>query len=264
MTATVRPRPRSGSPDRPMGASTPGVTWAFIVAQLRDRLCENPRPAPSRRETLNKNTIIGLVIGLVVGLAVGAWIGSNLSSSPSAPVVAAPAGAPGAGGGMPGGMPGGGMPGGMGGGTPGGAAGGVDSAQQIAALQAQLAKDPKNVQAWTQLGNDYFDMNQPQKAIDAYQHALELQPKNPDVLTDQGVMYRAVGQYDKAVANFNKASELDPRHVQSLFNLGIVYAYDLKQTQKAIDAWSKVVQLQPNSPQAVQARAQIEQLRAAK
>ena len=142
--------------------------------------------------------------------------------------------------------------------------GGVDAAQRIASLQQVVAKDPKNVQAWTQLGNDYFDTNQPQKAIDAYQHALDLQPRSPDVLTDQGVMYRAVGQYQKAADNFRKANEIDPRHLQSLFNLGIVYAYDLKQPQKAAEAWNKVVATDPSSPQAVQARAQLEQIGKAK
>ena len=77
-------------------------------------------------------------------------------------------------------------------------------------------------------------------------------------------MYRAIGQYQKAADNFRKANEIDPRHLQSLFNLGIVYAYDLKQPQKAAEAWNKVVATDPSSPQAVQARAQLEQIGKAK
>ena len=93
------------------------------------------------------------------------------------------------------GMPPGGMP------AP---APGDNFQARITAMQAVVARDPKNFDAWVQLGNDYFDTRQPQKAIDAYGRALELKPDNPNVLTDQGVMYRDIGQFDKAIANFTE------------------------------------------------------------
>jgi len=202
---------------------------------------------------LNKNTVIALLVGVLAGLVIGYSVGSSMGggSAPPAPVVAAPAGAPGA-------------PGAPGAGMPGAApAGGMEVQQRIAMLQQVVGQDPKNAQAWTQLGNDYFDTNQPQKAVEAYGHVLAIQPGNPDVLTDQGVMYRALGQFDKAVENFRKANEANPRHLQSLFNLGVVYAYDLKQPKKAIEAWEKVVATDPSSAQAIQARTQLQQLKTA-
>ncbi len=195
---------------------------------------------------MTRDMIIGIVIGLLAGVFVGYQIGSS-GASPSAPVAAMPA--------MPPGMPPGGSPGvppGMGGGMPG-----PEVQQRISSLQSVVARDPKNFEAWVQLGNDFFDTRQPQKAIEAYGRALELKPNDPNVLTDQGVMYRELGQYDKAVANFSSASKADPSHVQSLFNLGVVYASDLKQPQKAMDAWNKVIQVAPASPQAAQAKQAI-------
>jgi cytochrome c-type biogenesis protein CcmH/NrfG len=141
-----------------------------------------------------------------------------------------------------------------------GAAGPGDNVQaRINAMQALVAQDPKNREGWVQLGNDYFDTRQPQKAIDAYARALELNPNDPNVLTDQGVMYREMHQYDKAIANFTKANQVDSKHVQSLYNLGVVYLNDLKQPQKAIDVWNKVIQSAPQSDQAQQARAAIDE-----
>jgi cytochrome c-type biogenesis protein CcmH/NrfG len=140
--------------------------------------------------------------------------------------------------------------------------GGPEIQGQIASLQSVVARDPKNVQAWVQLGNAYFDTGQPQKSVEAYDRALELRPNDPDVLTDQGVMYRALGRYDKAIANFEKANRANPSHVQSLFNLGIVYSSDLKQNDKAIAAWNKVLQVAPASPQAVQAKQLIAEIQA--
>ena len=135
-----------------------------------------------------------------------------------------------------------------------------DVQRRIAAEEQILAQDPRNVRAWIDLGNDYFDTQQRQKAIDAYGKALELQPANPDVLTDQGVMYRDLGAYDKAIVNFKKANEIDPKHLQSAFNLGVVYAHDLKDTAKAIQAWHRIIEIAPGSPQATQARQAIEEL----
>jgi cytochrome c-type biogenesis protein CcmH/NrfG len=162
-------------------------------------------------------------------------------------------------------MPGGGAGGGMGAAPalPMPAPGGADVQRRIASEEQLVAQDPKNVQGWIALGNDYFDTKQRQKAIDAYARALELSPNNPDVLTDQGVMYRELGQFDKAVANFKKASQIDPRHAQSSYNLGVVYAYDLKDREKAIAAWRHVVEIDPRSQQAAQAQQAIADLQAA-
>jgi cytochrome c-type biogenesis protein CcmH/NrfG len=132
-------------------------------------------------------------------------------------------------------------------------AAGGDYQQRILAAEQIVQQEPKNVRAWIQLGNDYFDTHQRQRAIDAYAKALELQPNNPDVLTDQGVMYRELGSYDRAIANFTKANELDPKHVQSVFNLGVVYEHDLKDSGKAVQAWRRVIDIAPGSPQATQA-----------
>jgi cytochrome c-type biogenesis protein CcmH/NrfG len=203
---------------------------------------------------LNQKTVLAVVAVVVVALG-AYWVGTQSSSSKVAPPM------PGAGapmGGMPQGMPPGVPPGAMPGAMNPGP--GIEAAQRIAAAEALVQKDPKNVQAWVQLGNDYFDTHQAQKSVDAYAKALALKPNDPDVLTDQGVMYRELGKYDQAVANFEKASKLNPSHVQSLFNAGIVYAYDLKQPQKAAPYWNRVIQLAPGSPQAVQARQHLETL----
>jgi cytochrome c-type biogenesis protein CcmH/NrfG len=148
---------------------------------------------------------------------------------------------------------GGGVP--MGGGAP------TDYQQRIAEAKKIVAGDPKNLQAWIQLGNDYFDTDQIQEAINAYAKALELQPNNPNVLTDQGVMFRKMGWFDKAIANFEKAQQLDPKHLQSLYNLGVVYAQDLKQPAKAVPIWERYLQMDSTSPTAQQIRGMMDQTR---
>ncbi len=134
----------------------------------------------------------------------------------------------------------------------------TDYTQRIAQAEKVVTQDPKNVNAWISLGNDYFDTEQTQKAIEAYSKALEINPNNPNVLTDQGVMYRKVGWYDKALANFEKAIQYDPKHVQSLFNAGIVYSVDLKDHVKARPYWKKVLEIEPNGATAQQIKSMMQ------
>lgn len=138
----------------------------------------------------------------------------------------------------------------------------TDYQQRIAEAEKIVAQDPKNVQAWIMLGNDYFDTEQPQKAINAYTKALELKPNDTNVLTDQGVMFRKVGFFDRALANFEKAQQIDPNHLQSLYNIGVVYRDDLKKPEKAIEIWTKYLKLDSTSPAAQQIKAQLEQTKA--
>lgn len=129
-----------------------------------------------------------------------------------------------------------------------------DHGRRIAETEAIIARDPGNLKAWISLGNDFFDSNQPSKAIQAYAKALEIQPANPDVLTDQGIMFRKLGWYDKALANFHKARALNPRHLQSLYNMGIVYTVDLKQPDRAMPLWEAYLKQDSTSETARQVR----------
>ena len=135
----------------------------------------------------------------------------------------------------------------------------TDYTQRIAQAEKIVAQDPKNLNAWISLGNDYFDTEQAQKSINAYGKALEIDPNNPNVLTDQGVMFKKVGWYDKALVNFEKANMVDPNHLLSLFNAGIVYAIDLKQPEKAVPYWNRYLKMDSNSPTAIQIKGMMEQ-----
>ncbi|WP_020675627.1 tetratricopeptide repeat protein [Geopsychrobacter electrodiphilus] len=134
----------------------------------------------------------------------------------------------------------------------------VNAGQQMAMLEGIVAKEPGNLNAWVQLGNAYFDANQPMKSIDAYDKALAIKPNDPNVLTDQGVMFRKVGWFDKAIHAFEQASKADPTHIQSLFNLGVVYRYDLQDFTKAQDVWERYLKINPSGPGSDQVRAELD------
>jgi tetratricopeptide (TPR) repeat protein len=141
----------------------------------------------------------------------------------------------------------------------------TDYQARISELEKIVAQKPDDRQAWVQLGNDYFDTEQPQKSVTAYQKALDLAPNDPanaNIMTDQGIMFRKLGMFDRAIGNFEKAGKLDPKHTQCLYNLGIVYAADLKQPDKAMKAWNDFLKLDGTSPQAQQVKQMLDQLKA--
>jgi tetratricopeptide (TPR) repeat protein len=182
---------------------------------------------------LKKENLIFVLIALIVGMLGGYLIFSVGTNKKEASI-------------------GGGVP--MGSGSP------TDYQNRIAEEEKIVASDPKNLQAWIMLGNDYFDTGQPKKAVNAYSKALELKPDDPNVLTDQGVMYLQTGDNDKALANFEKAQQIDPKHLQSLYNIGVVNN-DMKQFDKAAKAWRRYLELDPSSPKAQEVKARLEQLR---
>ncbi|MCL5024776.1 MAG: tetratricopeptide repeat protein [Nitrospirae bacterium] len=124
--------------------------------------------------------------------------------------------------------------------------------------------DPKNVNAWVELGNILMDSRRFGEAVGAYQKALELDPKNVDVRVDMGTCYRNSGKPDMAMREYKKALEINPNHLLAHMNLGVVYAYDLKDKAQAIKEFEKYLQLAPNARNAEQVKQQIEKLKASR
>ena len=122
-----------------------------------------------------------------------------------------------------------------------------EQARSILSLEQEVAVNPTNIDAWTQLGHVYFDTQNFAKAVRAYEKSLELSPDNPNVLTDLGVMYRRSGQPGKALEVFDRAMTIDPRHEQSRFNKGIVLRYDMNDREGAVKIWEELLRINPSA-----------------
>jgi tetratricopeptide (TPR) repeat protein len=130
--------------------------------------------------------------------------------------------------------------------------------------QEAVRADPKNVNAWIQLGNMSMDMARYSEAIEAYQKALEIDPRNVDVRVDMGTCYRNTGKPDIALKEYKKALEMNPNHAMGHLNMGIVLAYDINDKAQAINEFEKYLQFAPNAPNAGQIRQEIEKLKTSK
>jgi len=132
---------------------------------------------------------------------------------------------------------------------------------KIQALKDILQKDPKNLAAWVELGNLYFDTDQPRESIEAYSKYLASKPDNADVRTDMGIMYRKLGDSDRALKEFRTAAQTDPKHVNSRYNIGIVLLHDKQDMKGAIKAWEEYLKMDSNSERAKRLQGQMEKMK---
>ena len=121
----------------------------------------------------------------------------------------------------------------------------VSDEEWIAGLLRSAEEEPNNADAWTRLGNAYFDTGQPNLAIGAYEKSLAISRTDPNVITDLGIMYRDSGDSNRAVELFQEAADIDEGHVMSRFNTGVVMLHDLGNPGGALTAWRAVVEIDP-------------------
>ena len=129
---------------------------------------------------------------------------------------------------------------------------------KVQSLTTILKSDPKNATAAFQLANVYFDAERYPDAITWYERGLQTEPNNPDASTDLGVSYYYTGQTDRALQQFDRSLKMNPKHTKTMLNQGIVLAFGKQDLKGAEEAWKKVVELAPDSPEGQAARRGLE------
>ncbi len=136
-------------------------------------------------------------------------------------------------------------------------------AERVRALQSAIEKNPRDAGNYALLGNAYYDAEQWPDAIEAYKRSLALDSRNVDVSTDLGVSYFRFNRADEALAQFEHSLKVSPNHTKTLLNKGVVLAFGKEDLRAASDAWKRVVELTPDSPEGQRARELLEGLAAA-
>jgi cytochrome c-type biogenesis protein CcmH/NrfG len=138
---------------------------------------------------------------------------------------------------------------------------GLMDEQQAQGLRNVLARDPKNIQANTQLGNLLFDAGRYSEAVGPYQQAFALDSGNVNLSTDLGTALWYSGKPDEAIAQLNKSLAINPTHPQTLFNLGIVKRDGKQDAAGAAQAWEKLLAANPSYVDRDKVQQLLEQIR---
>jgi tetratricopeptide (TPR) repeat protein len=122
--------------------------------------------------------------------------------------------------------------------------------QAVERLKAVLAKDPKNLDAWTSLGNIYRVGNDNANAVDAYTEALKLLPEkdngNWQLYYNRGIAEEHMKAFDKSEADFRKALAISADEPSVLNYLGYSLIDRGQKLDEAIGMVKRAVDLRPN------------------
>lgn len=116
-------------------------------------------------------------------------------------------------------------------------------------LLAKLKTDPKNPDLLNELGTIYKSTHQFQQAAEYYHKAVDADPKNVPARTDLASCLFYQGDADGAIQQLQQALALDPKDANSLFNLGIIRLQAKNDPNGAVEAWRKLLKLNPTLPQ---------------
>jgi cytochrome c-type biogenesis protein CcmH/NrfG len=151
--------------------------------------------------------------------------------------------------------------------------------EAIQRFQQVLAIDPQHAAAYVHLGVNYTAQERFAEAAAAYRHAERLnpdftllvqqslnliahlqrakeQPYDPMVHFALGEIYSNDGRSDRAIEAFEKVVELDPSLPQGWLHLGMNYAAEARYAE-ALQAYGRVLALEPHN---VLARHNYDQL----
>jgi len=129
-------------------------------------------------------------------------------------------------------------------------------------LTLAVEKDPENPRLLAALGNGYYDREDWDRAIKAYEKARRKAPTDPNLLSDLGASYRNRGEFARAVSYFEKARAADPDHWQSLLNLVLVTAFDTRDASSAQRHYEELKRRYPEIPNLDRIAEQISRVRA--
>ncbi|MGC9005931.1 MAG: tetratricopeptide repeat protein, partial [Candidatus Micrarchaeia archaeon] len=69
-----------------------------------------------------------------------------------------------------------------------------------------------DARTYYQIGNEYYEKEDYEKAIENYNMAVLLNPLFSEAYFNRALCYYKLKEYDKSVADYTKAAELDPKN----------------------------------------------------
>lgn len=92
--------------------------------------------------------------------------------------------------------------------------------------------------------------NEYEGALAHWERVVALRPDDARGHNGLGSTYKALGRYEEAVAAWKRAVTLDPDYATAYFNLGLTYLNNRGQPERAKEYLQKLLELQPDHPQA--------------
>jgi tetratricopeptide (TPR) repeat protein len=107
-----------------------------------------------------------------------------------------------------------------------------------------IKTNPKNSDAWYNLGHAYDELSRYDDAIEAYRQAIRIDPEYAKAWNNLGITYSKSSRYDEAIEAYRQSLRIDPKDADAWYNLGHAYD-DLKRYTDAIEAYRQALRINP-------------------
>lgn len=119
--------------------------------------------------------------------------------------------------------------------------------------------DPRFVEAWFNLGNALYDMDERGAAADAFVRATEIDPGYAEAWNNLGNVRGERGELTAAIDAYLRALEIEPHYADAHYNLADTHAL-LGDVDGARRHWLAYLEQDPHSSDAAHIRARLERL----
>jgi tetratricopeptide (TPR) repeat protein len=79
----------------------------------------------------------------------------------------------------------------------------------------------ENVEAFIEIGGDFYEQGAYDEAIFWFDEALAIEPNNLDALNGKGLSLYELGKYQEAIIYYDKALAIEPNDIYALINKGV-------------------------------------------
>lgn len=118
--------------------------------------------------------------------------------------------------------------------------------EAIKAFETAAVVQPKKPENYRNLAIGYLRTDRFAMAEESYKKAIELEPDNVETLVNLGIAYYNNGDFPKSVETFEKALEHDPANADAISTLGLAYD-QMGESDKAIQAYENALKTNPDN-----------------
>jgi len=105
--------------------------------------------------------------------------------------------------------------------------------------------NPTDAKTYYQMGNDFYEKGDYDKAIENYNMAILLNPVFSEAYFNRALSYYQLKNFDKSIADYTKSMELDPQNPIIFNNRGDAF-YRKQDFQSAIKDYDRAINFNPN------------------
>jgi serine/threonine protein kinase/predicted negative regulator of RcsB-dependent stress response len=131
---------------------------------------------------------------------------------------------------------------------------GMSREQQVAFLEGLLSSHPGETSVGMALAVLYYSSGNFERAIESYRQVLSRDPANLEARSDLASALYQLKRVDAGLRELQEVLRINPTYAKALLNMGIMLQGGKGDREAAVGCWNKLLQSNPLSPYAAQAR----------